>query len=88
MDEETQLYYAGRVIAMELVLRGLMTAFADQNGLDEEGVRQWRSDTLSSLQHLERDVDPQSDEIWGYAVQSLESLFEQVAHRLAYMRRG
>ena len=72
----------GRIIALELITRGLMTKIAlDSNTKPSVYIEGWRKEMFSSLQLMERPYDAESDRIWAQAVAALNLQFDEVAKR-------
>jgi hypothetical protein len=63
MSEYEHLH--GRVVALELMVRGFITELAMRHPDPASRVVGWRRDTLAAQQHVARPFDEASDAIWA-----------------------
>ena len=82
MSEEFLDQLQGRIIAQELITRGLVCSFVMDFDDPETALQKLRQELLASLQHIERRVDEESDAVWGHAADALNLEFDQVAKRV------
>ena len=88
MDEEESANLYGRVVALEVTTRTLMTALICQSFDDPiAGLRQVRQDTLSSLQNAQRPIGRFNDLAWEEAVEAMEQMFDAIELRITSMPR-
>lgn len=74
--------FAGKVFAIEMVLRGYMTTTALQTDDPVACLKQWQHDIKSTLQNAEREVSEEADELWSHAVVEIDTLFSNVEIRV------
>jgi hypothetical protein len=80
-DEAANIY--GRITALEVNIRTLMTALVCQSYPDPlKGIEAVRRDTFSTLQNVERPIGEFTDECWEEAVGAMKELFDGVEARI------
>jgi len=83
MRREFETTMQGRILAVELLVRGLLTEkLVSQPDPPEAGER-LKSKCLASLQHIEQPAEEYSDQVWEAAANALRLQFDQVIRRLA-----
>ena len=84
MDANAHLH--GRIVALELLLRGIMTRSVMEDGKGSDFVAELRDEMLASLQLIQRDVGAYEDEVWSAASDALRSQFFEISKRVAHLR--
>lgn len=73
----------GRIIALELLMRGFMAQVAIENSENPaEFVRGWKSEMLGSLQLMDRPIGDHEDAVWEKTADALNVAFDNVEARL------
>lgn len=72
----------GRIIALELFMRGVLANFVAEDDDPEATIQRLRSEMIGSLQHVERPLNDAADRIWGHAADALHMQFDEVLNRL------
>ena len=82
-DDERFASLEGRIIALELFNRMVLTALANgQGGHPVAVLDRIRADMVSTLQHLDRPLGERSDAVWESAVEAIHEAFDSSRLRL------
>jgi hypothetical protein len=84
MERDAHLH--GRIVALELLVRSLMTVMVMEGGNGTVFVGKMRDEMLASLQLIQRDLGEYEDDVWGEAADALRSQFFELGKRIAYLR--
>jgi hypothetical protein len=76
----------GRVVALELMVRGFITELAMRHPDPASCVAGWRRDMLAVQQHVGWPFDEATDAIWAEAVTALNALFDAVETRVRSLK--
>ncbi|MER8394942.1 hypothetical protein NKH10_23990 [Mesorhizobium sp. M1340] len=82
MDEEYHASIQGRIIAIELLMRGLLAAHITQQSEPLVTLSTTRQSFFATLQNLERPIDSEADLIWEKAADALEETFRELEIRV------
>lgn len=74
MTDDTANYLHGRILALELLVRGLMDDAFKTRGAKAEHIEQSFALMTQSMQYAHRDVGENEDATWAYAVEALEAM--------------
>ena len=77
----------GRIIALELLVRGLLTNFACDNKRPLATAKKMKSEFLASLQNIDRQIGVYEDTVWEAASDQLHLTFDQVIQRIEYQQK-
>ena len=83
---ERDAHFQGRIVALELLIRSLMTGVVMDAGRNSVFVGEMRDEMLASLQLIQRDIGPYEDAVWSEATDALRSQFFEVGKRVAHLR--
>jgi hypothetical protein len=72
----------GRVISLELLVRGLLVESLLKSERPVQAAQEMRRGLFASLQHVERAFDEDADRVWAAVVATLNSSFDVVEARL------
>lgn len=79
----------GRILALELLMRGILTAsILENNPCDEQlaYALKLRTTFLESLQNLKRPKSESADRVWEASNEALQRMFDQVELRIKSMK--
>lgn len=83
MDENQRANIVGRIVALEIMMRTILTLAASNSAKPLTEIRTWKHDTFSTLQNAERPIGEFNDLAWGHAIEALEELFQGAEQRLS-----
>ena len=86
MSEDHLIDLQARVVALELLVRALLTDFALKSTKPLAGANKLRQEFLSTLQHLKRPVGEYEDAVWESAADHMSQTLDQVIERIAYLQ--
>jgi hypothetical protein len=86
MSDDHLIGLQGRVVALELLVRALLTDFALKSTKPLASARNLQQEFLSSLQHLQRPVGDYEDAVWASATDHMREALDQVIQRIAYLQ--
>lgn len=78
-------YFHGRIVAMDLILRAIVTQTLMESGKGAVAALQMRDEMFASFQLIQRDIGDYEDKVWDEAVKALDEFFGQVAQRIEYL---
>lgn len=86
MDEKALAHLHGRIVALELMLRGFMAERALASADPAASLREWESGMMESFQHSSREVGDYQDAVWAEAVDAMRYQFREVRKRVDHLR--
>lgn len=87
MAHDFQEEMQGRIIALELLMRGLLTDVTCRNSQPLKTAKRLSSEFLASLQNINRDVSEYDDRVWERAADAMRSTFDQVIQRVVHLQK-
>lgn len=86
MDADAQIAFHGRIVALDLVIRALLTqSVMEAPGDPLERLDQSQQAMKQSLQHIDRPIGDYEDAVWAEASDALDLLFANVRMRVEDM---
>ncbi len=82
MSRSFDVEMQGRIIALELLVRGLLAEAVNRTDQPVEAATRMKSSMLASLQNVTRPVNDYSDQIWEAAADALRRQLDDVIHRI------
>ncbi len=83
MDADAQIALQGRIVALDLVVRALLTqSVMEAPGDPLERLGQNQQAMKQSLQHINRPIGEYEDAVWAEASDALDMLFANVRMRI------
>lgn len=76
----------GRIIAIELMMRGLLYEWCERAGSLND-LAKVRDSLLGSLQNVDRPADERADRIWAEAIQAIRDTFANLENRAEHNQR-
>jgi hypothetical protein len=86
MSDDHLIGLQGRVVALELLVRALLTDFALKSSKPLASARDLQQEFLSTLQHLKRPVGDYEDAVWESATDHMRQALDQVIQRISYLQ--
>lgn len=86
MDADAQINLHGRIVALDLVVRALLTqSVIEARGDPLDRLDQNQQAMKQSLQHIDRPIGEYEDAVWAEASDALDLLFSNVRMRIEAM---
>lgn len=85
---EFEIEMQGRIIALEMFLRSLLTEKLCERESPLEAARTYKTNFLASLQNTNRPVDDYADRVWAIAADKIRSQCDQIIQRISQAQKN
>jgi len=82
--ESDDSHLHGKVVALELMVRSLLTAMTCEHSKPLTRAKELKASFLASLQNVDRALGEYEDRVWASASDQVRSTFDQVIQRIEY----